>query len=48
MVSVINAPENSVPKDNAMIVTTGRSAFLSAWRTTTRLRVAPLAKAVRM
>ena len=48
MVSVMSAPEKSVPKSSAITVTSGISALRSAWFSTTRCCGRPLAQAVRM
>ena len=46
--SVTTAPPMSSAKPRPMMVTMGRAAFLSAWRTSTRRGASPLANAVRM
>jgi len=46
--SVMMSPPNSAPTSRAMTVTRGTSALRSAWRTITRRRGTPLARAVRM
>jgi hypothetical protein len=48
MVSVISAPENRAPNDNASTVKVGASAPRSAWRRTTSRSDRPLARAVRI
>ena len=45
-VSVITAPERRLENCSAIMVTTGRSAFLRAWNTSTPIRVRPFARAV--
>lgn len=47
-VSVSTAPPSRYPAWTPMTVTIGTSAFLSAWRTTTRRSTSPFARAVRM
>ena len=46
-VSVMIAPANTAPMSMAMTVTSGISALRSAWRTSTRRFLRPLARASR-
>ncbi len=47
MVSVMSAPENSVPKSSARMVTTGIMALRRTWPVSVARRDSPLALAVR-